>query len=78
MNFANNTMGAVAPIVTGAIVAITHAFAGAFLLAGAMLLLGIFSYIYLLGDIVTIAESPSTRPGHGLAVVLECFGLARV
>jgi MFS family permease len=56
MNFANNAMGIASPIIAGAIVGITHSFALAFLVAGAILLLGIASYVYLLGDIVQIPE----------------------
>ncbi len=56
MNFANNAMGIASPIIAGAIVGITHSFALAFLVAGAILLLGIASYVYLLGDIGQIPE----------------------
>jgi MFS transporter, ACS family, D-galactonate transporter len=51
MNFANNLMGAVAPIVTGYIVGATNSFNGAFTVAGIVLLVGILAYIILLGDI---------------------------
>jgi len=59
MNFMNNLMGAVAPVVTGAIVAATHAFAGAFFLAGIILIAGILSYIFLLGEIAPIPDPPA-------------------
>ena len=62
MNFMNNLMGAVAPLVTGAIVAVTHAFAGAFFLAGIILLAGILSYVFLLGEIAPIPDPPAKQP----------------
>ncbi|HME37932.1 MAG TPA: MFS transporter [Steroidobacteraceae bacterium] len=58
MNFANNVMGIAAPLATGAIVAVTHSFAGAFFSAGVILLAGILSYLYVLGDIAPIPEPP--------------------
>ena len=51
MNFANNVMGAVAPIVTGMIVGSTHSFTNAFLVAGVVLLTGVASFVFLLGRI---------------------------
>jgi len=56
MNFVNNLMGAVAPIVTGFIVGITGSFNGAFLVAGVALLIGIFAYLVLLGRIEPIPD----------------------
>ena len=56
MNFANNIMGGVAPAVTGFIVGATNSFANAFITAGAVLLVGIACYIFLLGPIETIPE----------------------
>ena len=56
MNFVNNLMGAVAPIVTGFIVGVTGSFAGAFLVAGLPLLIGIFAYVVLLGQIEPISD----------------------
>jgi ACS family D-galactonate transporter-like MFS transporter len=58
MNFVNNLMGAVAPIVTGFIVGVTGSFAGAFLVAGIALLIGIFAYVVLLGRIEPISDLP--------------------
>ncbi|BBF84661.1 D-galactonate transporter [Aquitalea magnusonii] len=60
MNFANNMMGAVAPIVTGYIVGSTHSFTNAFLVAGGMLIIGVFAFVFLLGRIEAIAEPPVT------------------
>ena len=57
MNFVNNLMGAVAPIVTGYIVGITGSFSGAFLVAGIALVIGIFAYIVLLGRIEPIPDA---------------------
>jgi hypothetical protein len=48
-----------APIATGAIVAVTHSFAGAFFLAGTLLIAGIASYVFLLGDIAPIPDPPA-------------------
>ena len=59
MNFANNLMGAVAPIATGYVFGRTHSFTGAFLLAAAVLLIGILAVIFLLGPIEPLAE-PAT------------------
>ena len=56
VNFCNNLMGVAAPVITGFIVGLTHSFAGAFLVAGLVLLIGIFSYIVVLGRIEPIAE----------------------
>ena len=56
MNFVNNLMGAVAPVVTGFIVGVTGSFGGAFLVAGVALVVGIFAYVVLLGPIEPIPE----------------------
>ncbi|AOZ49504.1 MFS transporter [Chromobacterium vaccinii] len=56
MNFANNMMGAVAPIVTGFIVGATHSFANAFMVAGFMLVIGILAFVFLLGRIEQLPE----------------------
>ena len=62
MNFANNVMGAVAPIVTGMIVGSTHSFANAFLVAGVVLLTGVASFVFLLGRIEPVPEPVGTTP----------------
>lgn len=66
VNFCNNLMGVVAPIVTGFVVGVTHSFAGAFLIAGGVLLIGIFCYVVVLGQIEPIAgpegPGPELRP----------------
>jgi hypothetical protein len=56
MNFFNNLMGAIAPAVTGFLVGATNSFSTAFLIAGVVLLIGIFSYVVVLGRIEPIAE----------------------
>src|SRR5579871_1040069 len=56
MNFLNNLMGAVAPAVTGFLVGETNSFAAAFLVAGGVLVIGIFSYVVVLGRIEPIPE----------------------
>lgn len=56
VNFCNNLMGIAAPVITGFIVGLTHSFAGAFLVAGIVLVVGIFSYVVVLGRIEPIPE----------------------
>ncbi len=56
MNFFNNLMAILAPTVTGLIVGATSSFTNAFLAAAAFLLVGIFSYLFVLGKIEPIAE----------------------
>ncbi|MBN8746255.1 D-galactonate transporter [Xylophilus ampelinus] len=56
MNFGNNLMGAAAPIATGFIVGATGSFVNAFLLAGAILVIGICAFVFLMGRIEPIAE----------------------
>ena len=56
MNFLNNLMGAVAPITTGYIVGATHSFTGAFLAAGVVLVVGILSYVFVLGSLTPIPD----------------------
>ncbi len=63
MNFANNLMGAAAPIVTGYIVGATNSFSNAFLVAGVILLIGIFCFVFVLGKIEPIPDpAPSAIP----------------
>ncbi|CAN7366975.1 MFS transporter [Pseudoduganella sp. LjRoot289] len=56
MNFANNLMGAAAPIVTGIIVGATNSFTNAFMVAGVILLIGIVSFVFVLGKIEPIPD----------------------
>lgn len=62
MNFANNLMGAAAPIVTGFIVGATNSFTNAFMVAGIILAVGIVSFVFVMGRIEAIPE-----PAHGAA-----------
>ena len=52
-------MGAVAPAVTGILVGATNSFASAFFVAGVVILIGIFSYVVVLGRIEPIPEPPA-------------------
>jgi MFS transporter, ACS family, D-galactonate transporter len=69
MNLANNAMGGAAPIVTGYIVGATHSFDNAFIVAGAVLLIGIISFILALHSMLPIPDvDQSTARGsatHG-------------
>ncbi|MES2390270.1 MAG: MFS transporter, partial [Acidobacteriota bacterium] len=56
LNFSNQLSGIAAPILTGYIVAWTHAYALAFAAASVYLLIGIGSYVFLLGRIERIPE----------------------
>ncbi len=56
MNFFNNVMGILAPIVTGYIVADTKSFTNAFITAAVVLLIGIASYVWVLGKIEPIPD----------------------
>src|SRR5882757_2036577 len=63
VNLVNNLMGVAAPVITGFIVGITHSFSGAFLVAGIVLLVGIVSYVFVLGPIEPIpGPEPLTIP----------------
>lgn len=64
MNFSNNMMGVVAPIVTGFVVGRTHSFVDAFLVAGLVLLVGVASFVFLLGRIEPLPE-PAGRLAIG-------------
>jgi ACS family D-galactonate transporter-like MFS transporter len=59
MNFANNIMGALAPIVTGMVIDRTHSFTAAFLVAGFVLLGGMASFAFLMGRIEPLPEPRS-------------------
>ena len=65
MNFFNNLMGAVAPAVTGFVVGATNSFSIAFLVAGVVLLIGIFFFVVVLGRIEPIPEPDgAARPSR--------------
>ncbi len=56
MNFLNNVAGFFAPTITGIIVARTGSFNNALIAAGAILIVGIISYVVVLGRIEKIPE----------------------
>jgi sugar phosphate permease len=56
MNLSNNLMGGAAPIITGYLVGATKSFTIAFLLAGAFLVIGLLSFVVVLGEIEPIPE----------------------
>lgn len=58
MNFFNNIMGIIAPIVTGFIAGSTGTFGLGFLVAAVVLIIGILSYLFLLKDLEQI-KSPT-------------------
>ncbi|NPD65863.1 MFS transporter [Lichenicola cladoniae] len=55
MNFFNNLMGVVAPVATGYAVAYSGSYTTSFLIAGIVLLVGIVSYVVVLGRLEPIA-----------------------
>jgi MFS transporter, ACS family, D-galactonate transporter len=63
MNFVNNLMGVMAPVNAGYVVGLTNSFSVAFLIAGVVLLIGIFSYIVLLGRIEPLSDQGSPSGG---------------
>ena len=60
MNFAGNIPAVAAPIITGYLVGNSKSFERAFLVAAALLVAGILSYIFLLGKIETIPVPAAT------------------
>ena len=56
MNLANTLAAITAPVLTGYLRAATHSFVPAFAVAGVVLLLGVGSYIFLLGRIVRLPD----------------------
>ena len=67
MNFFNNLMGAIAPAVTGFIVGATNSFSIAFLVAGIVLLVGIFFFVVVLGRIEPIPDPDASAIAHAAA-----------
>jgi MFS family permease len=65
MNFFNNLAGIAAPIVAGFIFESTHSFAANFLVAGAILVIGIICFLVLLRRIEPI-QMPQIGPEAGL------------
>jgi sugar phosphate permease len=64
MNFVNNLMGAAAPIVTGYIVGATNSFTNAFFVAGVILIIGIISFVFVLGKIEPIPDLTEVPPAE--------------
>jgi MFS family permease len=60
LNFSNQLSGIAAPIITGYVVAATRSYAWAFGISAIYLLIGISSYIFLLGRIERIEPQPAT------------------
>jgi len=60
MNFAGNIPAVAAPIITGYLVGGSGSFERAFLVAAALLVAGILSFIFLLGKIETIPGAAPT------------------
>lgn len=56
ISIALGDLAAAAPTVTGFIVGATQSFGNAFATAGVVLLIGIFSYVVVLGEIASIPE----------------------
>lgn len=63
MNFMASVTGISAPILTGLIVWHAHSFSGAFLLAGAIVALGIFFFTVVMGAVTPISEPEPASPG---------------
>jgi MFS family permease len=51
VNFSNQVSGILAPAITGFMLSYLHSFTGAFMVAGAYLLIGICAYLFLLRDL---------------------------
>jgi ACS family D-galactonate transporter-like MFS transporter len=64
MNFAVNVTGIAAPILTGYIIKETGSFSLAFMVAAAVLVVGILAFVFLLGRIETM-EGPKAARGLG-------------
>jgi MFS family permease len=76
MDFANASIGGIAaPIVTGFIVAANNSFRYAFIVSGAVLIIGVFSYLVVLGRIQPLPDL--TEPGAAQTVPSRMAGLMR-
>lgn len=67
MNFSSQIAAIAAPIVTGYIVSATGSFKGAFVAAAAFLLIGIASYVLLLGKVEPIPEPLAASEASAIA-----------
>jgi ACS family D-galactonate transporter-like MFS transporter len=68
LNFGNQLSAIVAPIATGYVVAATHEFAWAFVVATTFLLAGIAGYLFWLGRIEPIPEPIGAEPSAGPSI----------
>lgn len=74
MNFGNSIMGVISPTVTGFIVLETGSFSSAFVVAGVVLLIGIVSYVFVLGRIEPVPDlvaAPVTKAAPSPVVSLK-------
>lgn len=74
MNFGNSIMGVISPTVTGFIVLETGSFSSAFVVAGVVLLIGIVSYVFVLGRIEPVPDlvaAPATKAAPSPVVSLK-------
>jgi MFS family permease len=60
-NFGGNVGGIIAPALTGYIAHVTNSFALAFAVAGAVLVVGMLAYAFLINDEVKVESSAQTR-----------------
>jgi len=60
-NFGGNLGGIIAPFLTGYLADKTESFAAAFVICGALLVVGIFSYVFLIGQ-TALTEDPALHP----------------
>ena len=59
VNFSNQLSGIAAPVITGYVVTVTRSYAWAFVIAALYLLIGIASYLFLLGRIEQLPPQPA-------------------
>jgi MFS transporter, ACS family, D-galactonate transporter len=60
-NFAGNVGGVIAPLATGFLVARTHSFVAAFALGPILLIIGLFAYWLIVGELKAPPASPTSR-----------------
>ena len=60
VNFSNQLSGIAAPIITGLVITLTHSYAWAFGIAAIYLVIGVSSYVFLLGRIEPIEPEFTT------------------
>jgi MFS transporter, ACS family, D-galactonate transporter len=67
MNFFNNLIGGLAPVLTGIVVWKTGSFRFAFLVAGLFLIVGVAAYAFLMGEISPLSDAAATPDGSGVS-----------